>query len=336
MRYSDTISRVFGRRCVGSPLFSFWSHFPDDDLDAEKLAEATIRFQNEYQTDFVKTCPNGMYAIEDLGVEVDFSEVATGGVARLVSTPFEDASAWHRLPEADLSRGALARELKSLRLVRRALPDVPVIFTVFSPMTIAAKLSRGRIRAQIAERVEIDAVHAALDRIARGVAALSKAAIEIGADGVFFAHQDAGRSLFSADDFEEFVVPYDIEALLGAQAGRFNILHIHGDRIRFRELRDYPVHALNWHNWETRPSAPAGALASGKCVVGGIDRWSITHNDVAAVRRQVLRTIEEVGGLGDLVIAPSCVIRAGFSPDTMHAVSDFVRGLGRDGTHIAA
>lgn len=31
-------------------------------------------------------------------------------------------------------------------MMREALPDIPVIFTLFSPMTIAAKLSQGRIR----------------------------------------------------------------------------------------------------------------------------------------------------------------------------------------------
>ncbi|NBE09065.1 uroporphyrinogen decarboxylase family protein [Paragemmobacter ruber] len=308
-------------------MFSFWSHFPDADLDADRLAEATIDFQRAFDLDFVKTAPNGMYAVEDLGVQVDFSDVPQGGVAKVTETPYATPDAWLRLPEADLARGALARELRALRLMRAAMPGVPIVFTVFSPMTIASKLSRGRIHAQIAERVSLEAVHVGLDRIARSVSALSQAAIEAGADGVFFAHQDTGRDLLSYDDFCEFVVPYDIEALLGAQRGRFNILHAHGAQIRFREIQDYPVQALNWHNWETRPSMAAGMLTSGKCIVGGVDRWSITRNDVPAVQRQILETLRAVAGQGDLIIAPSCAIRAGFSAQTMHAIRDFVRSL---------
>lgn len=337
MQYSAALRSIFGTKDGAAPLFSFWSHFPDADMDADLLAEATVGFQREFDLDFVKTAPNGMYAIEDLGVQVDFSDVPRGGVATVTETPYDAPDAWLRLPEADLTRGALARELRALRLMRAAMPGVPIVFTVFSPMTIAAKLSRGRVHAQIAERVSLDAVHVALDRIARSVSALSQAAIEAGADGVFFAHQDTGRDLLSYDDFCEFVAPYDIEALLGARQGRFNILHVHGAQIRFREIQDYPVHALNWHNWETRPSTAAGMLTSGKCIVGGVDRWSITRNDVPAVQRQILDTIRAVEGHGDLVIAPSCAIRAGFSAQTMHAIRDFVRGLtGPDALRAAA
>lgn len=325
MDYSSTITRVFGKRVGRGPLFSFWTHFPDADMDAERLAEATIGFQREFDLDFVKTAPNGMYAVEDMGVSLDFSDVAQGGVARVTATPFESPADWARLPQPDIHAGALGRELRALRLVRQALPDAVIVFTVFSPMTIAAKLSRGRIHAQIADRANGPAIHAALARLADGVRRYSAAALEAGADGVFYAHQDTGRHLLDYDAFSEFVVPYDMEALLGAQAGRFNILHIHGEQIRFREVQDYPVHALNWHDWETAPSAAAGMLASGKAVVGGIDRWLLTRNDVAAAKRQIDLVLARTRGLGDLILAPSCTIRAGFSPQTFHAVRDYIR-----------
>ena len=330
MAYSDAIQRVFGQRVDGQPLFSFWTHFPDADMDADSLAEATISFQREFNLDFVKTAPNGMYAIEDLGVTLDFSDVPKGGVAQVVDTPFEKPEAWDRLPDPDFTRGALARELRALKLVREALPDAVIVFTVFSPMTIAAKLSRGRIYDHIADRENAATVHTALGRLADTVRDYSAAAIAAGAHGVFYAHQDTGGHLLGYDDFSEFVVPYDMQALLGAQAGQFNVLHVHGDQIRFTEVQDYPVHALNWHDWETRPRAAAGLLSSGKCVVGGIDRWLLTNNDVAAAKRQIDTVLAETRGLGDLILAPSCTIRAGFSAHTFHAVRDYIRGLPAD------
>ncbi|WP_395541248.1 uroporphyrinogen decarboxylase family protein [Neotabrizicola sp. sgz301269] len=327
MQYSDDIRRVFGTRTGGAPLFSFWSHFPDDDHDADRLAAATIDFQHRFDMAFVKTAPNGMFAVEDLGVEIDTSAVSEGGVAKLSKTPYVAADAWARLPEPDPTRGALARELRALRLVRAALPEVPILFTLFSPMTLASKLSRGRVHDQIAARAGTQTLHEALGRLARGTADLARAAIEAGASGVFFAHQDTGRHLLSYDDFSEFVAPYDIEALLGAQAGGFNLLHVHGERIRFRELSDYPVHALNWHDNETLPSALAGRFSTGKCIVGGIDRWAFTRNDLPALRRQALRVLSGAKGFGDVILAPSCAIRAGFSDDTLTAFCQFLRGL---------
>jgi uroporphyrinogen decarboxylase len=325
LKYSNAIGDVFGKRADRGPLFTFWTHFPADDLDADRLAEATIRLQREFDCDMVKTAPNGMYAVEDLGVDIDFSEVPLGGVARIVSTPYERVEDWAKLPEGDMGKGALARELRSLRLVRAALPDVPIIFTIFSPMTIAAKLSRGRIHSQIAEGADRQLIHAALARLAQTTSAYARAALEAGADGVFLAHQDTGPHLLSYDAFSEYVAPYDIEVLAAASQARFNVLHLHGDGIRFRELRDYPVHAVNWHSWETLPGLKAGALTSGKCVLGGIDRRSVTDNDIPAIRRQMAEAVTTMAGTGDLVLAPSCTIRAGFDAGTITAMRDFIR-----------
>ncbi|MGB6243050.1 MAG: uroporphyrinogen decarboxylase family protein [Castellaniella sp.] len=325
MKYSQAIKGVFGDKADRGPLFTFWTHFPDADLDAECLAEATIRLQHQFQCDLVKTAPNGMYAVEDLGVEIDFSQVPLGGVARIVSTPYQQASDWDKLPEGDITQGALARELHSLRLVRQALPDVPIVFTIFSPMTIASKLSQGRIHGQIAAGTDGPRIHAALNRLANTTSAYAQAALEAGADGVFLAHQDTGRHLLSYDAFSEYVAPYDIEVLTGAAAGRFNVLHIHGERIRFRELQDYPVHAINWHSWETHPGVIAGALTSGKCILGGIDRRSVTRNDIPAIRRQISTALSAMENIGDLILAPSCTIRAGFDTNTIIALRDFIR-----------
>lgn len=327
MDYSSTIREVFGSRIGKGPLSSFWTHFPDADMDADTLANVTINLQRDLDLDLVKTAPNGMYAVEDFGLEIDFSEVPKGGVSRIVSTPFQNAADWAKLPEPDLDKGAFARELRSLRLVREALPDLPIVFTLFSPMTIAAKLSQGRIHGQIREGHDLAAIHQALSRLAKAMHAYGAAAIEAGADGVFFAHQDTGRHLFTLDEFSEFVAAYDVEALAGARKGRFNVLHIHGDQIRFRELQDYPVQALNWHSWETLPSIGAGALTSGKCVVGGVDRRSVTENDMPAIRREITDSLAAMDGVGDLIIAPSCTIRAGFNRETIIAMRDFIRTL---------
>jgi uroporphyrinogen decarboxylase len=326
MDHGRTIQDLFHSRDSDAPLFSFWTHFPDDDLDPERLAEATISLQRQFGLDFVKTAPNGMYAVEDYGLQIDFSDVPRGGVARVVSTPFETVEDWANLPVVDIFSGALGRELRSLRHIRAALPQVPVVFTIFSPMTIAAKLSRGRIHQQIADGRESKLIHEALATIACTVSDYAAAAIEAGADGVFFAHQDAGRHLLSDNDFRTYVAPYDHKALGGARRGRFNILHLHGENIRFKDVLDYPVHALNWHSWETSPSIAAGMLAArGKYIVGGIDRRSITVNDISAIAQQIFAVFDETCGSDRMIFAPSCTIRAGFRPETLHAIRTLVK-----------
>ncbi|RYH12254.1 uroporphyrinogen decarboxylase family protein [Tropicimonas sp. IMCC6043] len=326
MEYSETVRSVFGARADNGPLFSVWTHFPQFDRDPAALATATVDFQKTFGLDFIKTSPNGMYTIEDCGVELDFSEVHRGGVAHVTTSPFQGPEDWCRLRPPSPETGAFARELTSLRMIREQAPNVPVFFTVFSPLTIASKLSQGRIREQISSDRYAREIHAALASIADAVAALSEAAVEAGADGVFYAHQDTGRHLLDYDHFDEFGITYDLEALEGARNARFNILHLHGDSIRFHDLITYPVDALNWHHWETKPTAAAGLVASGKCLFGGIDRRSLTRNDVAAVGRQVSQTLAATRNLGDVIVTPSCTIRAGFRESTLHQVRALVKG----------
>lgn len=329
MRYSGRIAEVFASRIDGRPLFSFWTHVPEVDRDAEALAQATIVFQREFDLDFVKTMPNGMYAIEDYGTEIDFSDIPSGGVARVVTTPFQGITDWAELRPVDLTSGAHARELRSLRLLRQGLGDVPILFTAFSPITIASKLSQGRIREQIASGGNRDVLHRALGRIAADVARLCAAAIEAGADGVFFAHQDTGRQVFGPDAFAEFVEPYDREALAGARAGRFNVLHLHGEDIRFEEAAGYPVDALNWHVWETPPAIAAARVATPKALVGGIDRRLITANDKSGIETQIAAVLEAAGDAGNVIVTPGCTIRHGFEPDTLHFIRDRLKSASR-------
>ena len=97
--------------------YSFWTHLPGIDLDPEKLAEHTYNFYKTYDVDFIKTMNNGMYAIEDFGCEIDYSEIAKGGVAKVVKTPIHEAGDWLKLKPCSVEEGSLARELKGLRLL---------------------------------------------------------------------------------------------------------------------------------------------------------------------------------------------------------------------------
>lgn len=84
-----------------------------------------------------------MYAIEDFGCEIDYSDIAKGGVAKVTKTPIHEVKDWHELKPCSVKEGSLARELKGLKLILDKVKneDVPVIFTIFSPLTTANKLS---------------------------------------------------------------------------------------------------------------------------------------------------------------------------------------------------
>ena len=87
MTKMERIAAAIRGDAVDTVPYSLWSHLPLIDLDPVKNAEQTYGFYKTYDVDILKTMNNGMYSVEDFGAVADYSEIAGGGVAKIVSTP---------------------------------------------------------------------------------------------------------------------------------------------------------------------------------------------------------------------------------------------------------
>ncbi len=297
--------------------YSFWTHLPGIDLDPVKLAEHTYEFYKAYDVDFIKTMNNGMYAIEDFGCEIDYSEIAKGGVAKVVKTPIHEAEDWLKLKPCSVEEGSLARELKGLRLLLDKVKgeEVPVIFTIFSPLTIANKLSGNTLLQYLADG-HSEKIHSALKVITQTTCDMARAVLEMGADGIFFAAQSSTYDFMTAEEYRQFGVPYDLEVLKAAEKGWMNTIHVHGTNIMFELLKDYPVQVFNWHAWETLPSVDEAFVMTGRCLMGGLKRTDITQRNRNAIQHQIYECYRMLGGRNQ-ILTPGCVIRYPLDKDTL-------------------
>ena len=80
----------------------------------------------------------------------------------------------------------------------------------------------------------------------------------------------------TAEEYEEYGVPYDMEVLEAAKDGWMNTIHAHGPNIMLELLKNYPVDVFNWHAWETYPAVDEASLVTGKCLMGGLN-LSLIH-----------------------------------------------------------
>ena len=310
------------------PPFAFWTHLPGIDLDPARLVDATVAFQAKFDFDFVKSMPNGLYCVENWGVECDYSEIARSGVAKVIRTGVSAPADWSRLALPDVHRGALGREFNHLEhLVRRLGPEIPVLATVFSPMTIAGKLSGEAHRTHLAESAAT--VAAGFEVITEVTCRFARAAIERGCAGVFFALQDATRRAFTADDYRATAESFARQVIAAAHdaGGWFNVLHAHGDELLFNVIRDYDIAALNWHIGETDPSIAAYRQSGGtRPIVGGLQRAHLTWCDRLAVRRDIESALIESRGRG-VLLAPACVIRYPVDDAMLGWTADAIKAL---------
>jgi uroporphyrinogen decarboxylase len=313
----DRINGVIDGRPVDRTPVALWRHFPEQDLRAEGLAEAHVGFQKKYDWDFLKVTPTSGYYGDDWGLRTSFKPNREG-VRTYIDRPVKRDSDWTKLKRIDVTSGGHGRELKAIRLIRKALPDDVILQTIFSPLGIARTLS-GETALLRYMRDSVDELHQGLDIIAEATTQFAAECLAAGADGLFFATQCATTAYMTIEDYEEFARPYDLRVLDAARSGEITLLHIHGERIMFEELTDYPVQIINWHDRRTPPTIKEAREQFSGTLAGGIEAETLVKATPEAVTAQVKDAIAQAGG-GKFVVTAGCVITIDAPEDNVMAV----------------
>jgi len=295
-----------GDTSCGVPV-ALWRHFPVDDQKPDTLAAAHLDFQRAYDFDLLKVTPASSYFAKGWGVQDEWRGLIEGtrDYTRRIVHHEQD---WGFLPVLDPWQGTLGESLEVLRIVTRELgPDVPVIQTVFSPLSQAKNLI-GREELIIHLRKYPDAVHAGLKTISESTIRYLEAAQRTGIAGVFFAVQHAQFGLLSESEYLEFGRAYDLQVLEPVRDFWLNMLHLHGVQVMFDNFVDYPVTIINWHDRDTPPSLAEGKKRFSGLVCGGLRRersmvLGTPEEVIAEANQAILET-----GAERLLLGTGCVV----------------------------
>lgn len=324
MTKRERVAAALAVRPVDHPPVSFWQHAPDVDHTAAGLADAMLAFHRRYDLDLIKVMSSGVYCVEDWGCRVAYTGSLRGN-KQCLEHAVKAAADWKRIAPLDPGAGALGRELEAVRLIVRGRPDeAPVIHTLFSPLTIARKLAGDRLIEDLRHTPE--AILSALEAITETTARYALAALDAGADGIFFATQTATAEFLTEAEVARFELPCD-RRVLDAVQGRstLTLLHAHGTGIYFDRLAALPVHAVNWHDRLTPPTLAEGRRRSARAVVGGLDEGeTLRTGPPAAVAAEVEDAIRQTAGLG-LIVGPGCGLTLDVPPAHLEAAVRAVR-----------
>jgi uroporphyrinogen decarboxylase len=304
MTKRERVQAVLAGRPVDRLPVAFWRHWPIDDQDPEALARVTLEYQRRFEWDFLKVTPSHTYSVDDYGAKHVYRGRLVGDrdhTERVIKR-IED---WDRIQPLNVKKGALARQLRCLRMVLDGRdPDTPVIQTLFDPITMARFLADEALVVHF--RREPERVARALQALSVTCAAFAKAAIAEGADGIFLSTMGAGYEVMSAEEYRRFGRPGDLAALEAARGGWLNILHLHGQHPMITEVADYPVQGLSWHDRSAGPSLAEAAKLFPGTLVAGVEQFNILHFETpAAVAAQVQDAIAQTGGRR-LIVAAGC------------------------------
>jgi uroporphyrinogen decarboxylase len=290
---------------VDRPPLSLWQHFPERDQTAADLTEATLDWHKRYRFDLVKFMPPGDYPTIDWGLTSEYTG-AVGGTRTATKLPVNALADWLTLEPIDVRHGFNGMVLDALAQTRRALdPNVPLLHTVFSPLTIAMKLCGGAAIEYL--RAHPTELHRALGVISAVTREMVTATFESGGDGLFFATQCADHSLLDEVEYREFGLTYDLQVLAAAPAGSLTMLHMHGGTPMFHLASRYPARFVNWHDRHAAPHLAEGHRQSGKSVAGGINERMINSRTADEIAAEATDAVKAMQGRS-VVVAPGCVI----------------------------
>jgi len=248
---------------------ALWRHFPVDDQKADTFAKAVINFQSTFEFDFIKVTPASSYCVKPWGVE----DVWTGnphGTRDYTKYVIEKPEDWEKLSPVNPDEGTLGMVNQCLEmLVNHYNTHTPIIQTIFSPLSQAKNIV-GPEKLLLHLRNFPKAVHAGLKTITENTLQYLNFIAEIGIDGIFYAVQHAQHSLLTENEFKTFGKHYDMQILSSLDRFWLNVGHIHGEDIMFKQVADYPVQILNWHDQDTFPSLSQAKKLTDAAVCGGI------------------------------------------------------------------
>jgi uroporphyrinogen decarboxylase len=326
MSRRDRIAAALNRQPVDRVPYAVWRHFPSVDRSPAGLAQATLRFHERYGSDFLKITPSGGYAVEAWGC-VEGDEVRPDGHRPCLSCAVRDAGDWKKIRPLDPSSApGYSEQIETIiRLgFDRRIGDAPVVPTLFSPLSLARKLSGDRLAADLRER-PADVV-GALEAITETLVRFADVALTEGVSGIFYSIQAASLELHTTEQYARFGEPYD-RRILESVSGRsmLTVVHCHGTDLMFDRLARLPGHAWNWDDRATPPSLGEGATRVPGAVIGGLDQWKVlrdgTPEEAAAQARDA---VAQTNGVG-LIVGAGCVLAMN-TPDAN--VAAVVRTLG--------
>ena len=325
MTAAERVQAALAGEDLDFPPVSLWRHFPEEDQSADALAASTLRWQEMLDLDFIKLMPPGDYATIDWGATSEF-QGAPGGTRETTLYPIPTPEDWLKINPVSVTSGFNAHVVDACRIVREGVgPDVPVLQTIFSPLTIGNKLSNGLVIDHLRSHPEI--VHQALGVMRDVTVEMTKASLNAGADGVFFASQCATSDLVSIEEYEEFGVQYDAPVLASARDGgsTFTMIHIHGENTFFDLMAGYDGHAINWHDRRVGPPI-ADVLGSygARAAVAGIDEKAVATMSAQEVAGQV-RDARQQANDRRLLIGPGCVALVATPEENLRAAVDSAR-----------
>ena len=334
----ERVNAVLNGELADRPPVTCYHHFTDlEHGGAQLMADTFLKFQQEYDWDFIKLNPRAVYYYEAWGNTYDYScynDVVPTRTSHIIHD-------WHDLEKIQEMTGEepiWQEQYETTRLVAEAVHgEVPVFAGAFTPIGILLNLcgyrSVGRYRESPREESDLirlclehpREVHQALRNIASTMAKYCENMRKAGASGVFYAALGMARTgYFTPEEWQTFCKPYDMIAMEPIR-DLPNLVHTCGIYGNPEWFIDYPCRVIHW-----AASAPGNPPMKGSTgwlkdniAMGGGDERPFGQDKAGLIDLMCGRTLADMKGV-PFLMAPECSVSPKVLDSELRAFRDSV------------
>lgn len=238
----------------------FWLHFPAEDQKPERVLPSHLRFFEESCTDICKIMNEALFrGISQICTPADYAAAALSQAAR---KSFDD--------QVDCVK-KICDQLGGSAVTQATLHGVVVSTHHLSLRKGMYVDNKDFFRTCMTENRQ--ALVNTFDMVADVLCELATRFLDAGADGIYYACLGGEKNLFTPEEYEFYIKPFEMRVLKAAHnANCFNTLHICKSGLDIARYRDLPAEVVNWAIHENNPSLEEGAAVfPDKVILGGLD-----------------------------------------------------------------
>jgi uroporphyrinogen decarboxylase len=328
MTHRERVEATLAGKAVDRPAVSMWRHFYDLEQTIDGLVEAMLAFQKRFDWDFIKVNPRACYHVQDWHNRYDFSPAPQAG-PNLVDHRIKTPDDWLKLPVLASTEGVLGEHVVALGEIRTQLdPDVPMIMTVFTPLSLAEELAGKKGLAE--HFAQPEKLKAGLERITETFEHFVDMCFAAGVDGIFYATTFwASRDSLTEQQYDEFSRPYD-ERIMNRirKKGWLNVLHVCKSNNMLLHLADLKPNAFHWDATDkTNLSIGEGLKRLNAPVIGSIDGQRLADEGAGPWVDEQLKACAKATGKRRWIVGAGCTVPANISDDSLTYVRQAVERL---------
>lgn len=306
---------------------AFWRHQPVADQTALTLAEATLGFHEAVGGDFVKLTPAGTYQAHAMGLRDKWDNDPLGRRC-ITARPIQTPSDWLKLDTVDFGEHETNCLEAATWLANRLAPNVPLLATIFSPVTQAMQLAGSETLGDHIRQAPT-AVHQGLSCIEERTRRLTEAYGKCGVSGLYYVSQHHVQDTFVSSGLSPALSSIESRILSPLGDLSLNIMHFHGAPL----VPDLPILPRGWrvhYEWISgNPNPRDWATHRPEQLVSGIPTQVLQQGHSESARRTLIEQVTTNCTARNSIISAACVLPLDFPIDLaaawVQSATDFSR-----------